>query len=76
MNEKNKDFKMQEEKSNTLMDIKRTIRKLHENNRNDVPQYLDTIKTKLYSIGQFIASAFKSATIFFTSSIRRSYSSL
>ena len=46
MNEKNKDFKMQEEKSNTLMDIKRTIRKLHENNRNDVPQYLDTIKTK------------------------------
>ena len=28
------------------MDIKRTIRKLHENNKNDVPQYLDTIKTK------------------------------
>ena len=28
------------------MDIKKTIRKLHENDKNDVPQYLDAIKEK------------------------------
>ena len=46
MNEKSKNSKMQENKSDTLMDIKKTIRKLHENDKNDVPQYLDAIKEK------------------------------
>ena len=41
---KNVSFEMQEKKSKEWDNIKNTIQKLHKENKNDVPVYLDNLK--------------------------------